>query len=78
VRGTVRSVDTRSRTVNVDTSSRVVTVYYDSNTTVEFQGRTYQPENLERGDQVEIDTRDASGGRLLAEQITVLNDSRGR
>ncbi|HYU31950.1 MAG TPA: hypothetical protein VEW48_07290 [Thermoanaerobaculia bacterium] len=91
LRGIVRYVDTNNRAIQVDTSSRgfsngqsgsgqsgVVTVYYDSGTTVEFQGRRYQPENLERGDEVEIDTRDASGGRLMADQITVVNDARSR
>jgi len=91
LRGIVNYVDTRNRTIEVDTSARgfssggsttgrsgVVTVYYDSSTIVEFQGRRYQPENLERGDEVEIDTRDTSGGRLLANQITVVNDARSR
>ena len=90
LRGTVRYVDTRNRTVEVQTSSSsryfssgstgqsgVVVVNYDSQTVVEFQGRRYTPENLERGDEVDIDVRD-SGGRLLAEQILVVNDSRSR
>ena len=37
----------------------------------------YQPENLERGDEVQIDIRDV-GGRLLAEEILVVADARGR
>ncbi len=88
LRGTVRYVDTRNRTVEVETTSRgfstgstgqsgVVVVHYDSQTSVDFQGRRYTPENLERGDEVEIDVRD-SGGSLLAEQITVVNDARSR
>jgi len=89
LRGTVRYVDTRNRTVEVETSSSryfssgstgqsgVVVVNYDAQTIVEFQGRRYTPENLERGDEVEIDVRD-SGGRLLAEQILVVNDARSR
>jgi hypothetical protein len=90
LRGTVRYVDTRDRTVEVETTSRgfttgsagqsqsgVVVVQYDADTLVEFQGRRYQPENLERGDEVEIDVRD-TGGRLLAEQILVVGDARGR
>ena len=87
LRGTVRSVDTRDRTVEVETSSRaftagsagsgVVVVHYDSQTIVEFEGRRYQPENLERGDEVEIDIRDV-GGRLLAEEIQVVGDARSR
>lgn len=88
VRGTVRYVDTRDRTVEVDTSSRsfttgstgqsgVVVVHYDAETVVEFEGRRYQPENLERGDEVEIDIRNV-GGQLLAEEIQVLSDARSR
>ncbi|MES1211247.1 MAG: hypothetical protein ABUL63_02820 [Acidobacteriota bacterium] len=88
LRGTVRSIDTRGRTVEIDTSSRgfssgstgrtgVVLVHYDTKTVVEFEGRRYQPENLERGDKVEIDVRDV-GGQLLAEEIQVLNDARSR
>jgi Domain of unknown function (DUF5666) len=85
LRGVVRYVDTRSRTLEIEPSSRndsrfptdrsgVVVVYYDSQTDVDYQGRNYAPENLERGDEVEVDIRD-SGGRLLAEQITVVSEN---
>lgn len=88
LRGTVRYVDTRARTVEVETTSRgfttgstgqsgVVVVHYDSGTVVEFEGRRYQPENLERGDEVQIDVRDV-GGKLLAEEILVVDDARSR
>lgn len=88
LRGTVRYVDTRDRTVEVDTYSRgfttgstgqsgVVVVHYDAQTVVEFEGRRYQPENLERGDEVQIDIRDV-GGQLLAEEIQVVSDARSR
>jgi bifunctional DNA-binding transcriptional regulator/antitoxin component of YhaV-PrlF toxin-antitoxin module len=88
LRGIVRYVDTGARTIelertvygrNFDPGSRrgdVVTVNYDSQTVVRFQGRDYRPENLERGDEVEVDVRDV-GNRLLAEQIVVVNDVRG-
>lgn len=85
LRGTVRYIDTRNRTLEIETTSRsfststsrsgVVTVYYDAQTVVEFEGRRYQPDNLERGDEVEIDTRTVSG-RLMAEEIQVVGDSR--
>jgi hypothetical protein len=85
LRGVVRYVDTRSRTLEIEPSSRydsrfptdrngVVIVYYDSQTDVDYQGRNYEPENLERGDEVEVDLRD-SGGRLLAQQITVVAEN---
>jgi hypothetical protein len=81
LRGTVRYVDTRSRTLEVEPSagsrfttersSDVVVVYFDAGTTVEYQGRRYQPENLERGDVVEIDLSGPST-RPFAEQIVVV------
>jgi hypothetical protein len=85
LRGVVRYVDTRNRTLEIEPSSRydsrlptdrsgIVVVYYDSQTDVEYQGRNYQPENLERGDEVEIEVRD-TGGRLLAEQIQVVAEN---
>jgi hypothetical protein len=86
LRGTVRNVDTRDRTVEIETSgsdsrystdrSNLVVVHYNSQTTVEFQGERYTPENLERGDEVEVDVRD-SAGQLLAEQIVVVRDVQG-
>lgn len=85
IRGYVRYVDTRARTLEIEPRSgygssttgrsNVVVVHYDSSTTVEFQGNRYQPENLERGDEVEIDVHD-QGGRLIAEDIQVIADSR--
>lgn len=85
VRGIVRYIDTNNRTLEIEPRSgysgsttgrsNVVVVHYDSSTTVEFQGRRYQPENLERGDDVEIEIRD-QGGRLIAEDIVVVADSR--
>jgi uncharacterized protein DUF5666 len=81
LRGTVSYVDTRNRTVevvpsrsdpNYSRSDRVL-VHYDSGTTVEFEGLRYQPENLERGDAVEVQIRD-SGGQLVAERILVTSE----
>ncbi len=87
VRGFVRDVDTRARTLELERvsyrgdldrrSGDRVLVHYDSSTVVEFRGQRYQPENLERGDEVEVEVRDL-GNRLLAEQIEVLADVRGR
>jgi hypothetical protein len=86
VRGIVRSVDTGDRTIeleNVDVersfesdvrSDRLV-LHYDADTVVRFEGRNYEPENLERGDEVEVEVRDL-GSRLLAEEIEVVRDAR--
>jgi len=81
--GVVRYVDTRSRTLEIEpesdsrysTGRSDVVVHYDSQTSVEYQGRNYAPENLDRGDEVEINLRDSGGGRLLAEQITVIAEN---
>ena len=73
VRGTVRYVDTSRRTIEVDRGGYggVVTVSYDNNSFVDFQGRRYRVEDLERGDVIEIRTRDIGGGRLMADGIYV-------
>lgn len=88
LRGFVRSIDTRDRTIELEniryergfdsggSRGQVVVVHYDPSTVVEFQGRSYSPENLERGDEVEVEVRDL-GNRLLAEEIVVVNDVRG-
>ena len=83
VRGVVRYVDTRARTLEIEPRSSsfstgrqdVVTVRYDTSTTVQFEGRNYSPENLERGDEVEIEVRDLNG-QLLAEEILVVGEGR--
>ena len=89
LRGTVRYIDTRGRTLEIEplrndsrfssgttgSRSNVVVVHYDAQTVVEFQGSRYTPDNLEQGDEVEVDVRD-SGGRLIAEEIVVVRDSR--
>lgn len=73
LRGTVASVDTRGRLIHLDgagygNDSRLV---YDGRTTVEYQGRSYRPENLQRGDQVRVQARRLSGSEWLAERIVV-------
>jgi hypothetical protein len=87
LRGTVRSLDTRNHTLEIDRSGYgqgggVLRVRYDEDTKVEYQGRRYSPENLERGDVVEIDVRrdgDGNGdGDLLAQQIVVVSNGAGR
>ena len=81
LRGTVRSIDTAGRTIELegvswaqgfdtgaDAGTTVVT--YDANTIVEYQGQRYGVSNLERGDLVDVEV--SSGGtRPLARRITV-------
>jgi hypothetical protein len=98
LRGTVRYVDTRNRTLEIDRSGYrsnfssgssgsydrsgdIVVVHYDADTVVRYQGRRYSPENLERGDQVEIDLRSSGyggGHDLLAQEIVVVGQSSSR
>lgn len=90
LRGTVRSIDTYGRTIELERTSyrsgfttggtsgtNVVTVHYDADTRVRYEGRLYGPEHLERGDVVDVEVTD-TGNRLLAEQIDVVSDSRAR
>jgi hypothetical protein len=92
LRGTVRSIDLRSRTLEIERSgygSRgfssgtrpgpsddVIVVRYDAGTTVRFQGRAYSPENIERGDEVRIQAARDRDGRLLAQEIVVVGEDR--
>jgi hypothetical protein len=82
LRGTVSYIDTRNRVLEIDRAPHgsradVVRVEYDTNTTVQFQGRAYRPDQLERGDTVEIATTNLGGGRLRANQIHVVSSVSG-
>ena len=83
LRGTVDSVDLNSRSVyltNVSgynsmlssggSNGNNVRVYFDDRTPVDYQGRSYRPEDLERGDQVSVRV-DESGNRLYATAMSV-------
>lgn len=84
IRGTVDSVDLNSRSIyltNVSGLNSMLSsgggstarVYFDDQTAVEYQGRTYSPQDLDRGDQVSIRVEQSSN-RLLADRVTVLSD----
>ncbi len=80
IRGTVRYVDTRDQTLELEPStgrSGLVVVHYDTTTVVEFEGRRYKPENLERGDRVEVEVRELNG-RMIAEEILVVGEAATR
>lgn len=69
IRGTVRYVDTRNRTIELDEgtySNRTTVVAYSSDTYVDYQGRRYRPEDLQRGDEIEITVRDVAGRRVAS------------
>lgn len=89
LRGTVDSVDLNSHSLyltNVSgytsnlntggTSGNTARVYFDNQTTVSFQGRTYHPEDLERGDQVTIHAAQ-NGNQLIAESMDVTYNAHG-
>lgn len=78
VRGTVLQVDPQARLILLDgQDGGRSAVRYDDRTVVEFQGRAYRPENLERGDVVRIQAR-SSGNGQVAERVWVERDSSRR
>jgi predicted RNA-binding protein with TRAM domain len=88
LRGTVDSVDASSRSVYLRDvsgynrsmlsggSGDSVRVYYDDRTPVSYQGKSYRPEDLERGDVVSVRV-DENGNSLVAESMTVITDVSG-
>jgi hypothetical protein len=79
VRGTIASVNPRERLIYIDEGDDdrgggQVVLSYDDGTVVRYQGQTYRPENLERGDRIQASVDRDDDGRLLAESIDVLYD----
>jgi hypothetical protein len=71
IRGTVRSIDMNSRTIQIDQNGSVVSLSYDNGVRVEVNGQLYPVTNLERGDLVEVQTQDR-----FATRITLIRDVR--
>lgn len=73
LRGSVAYVDTRARTIQLEDSgyAGATRISYDARTIVEYQGRRYPPENLQRGDIIRVQARQAGYGQWLAERIYV-------
>ncbi len=82
VRGTVRRIDTATRTIELGGASwaqrfnaapggNSIVVGYDAGTVVEYQGRRYGIANLEPGDVVDMDVADRDGPRPIARRIVV-------
>ncbi|MEO6383761.1 MAG: DUF5666 domain-containing protein [Thermomonas sp.] len=73
LRGTVALVDARARLIHLEGAGYGSDMHlaYDARTTVEYQGRSYRPENLQRGDQVLIQARQVGNNQWLAERIIV-------
>jgi hypothetical protein len=85
VTGTVNYIDTSARLINVNasyvtglrtSSNNTFTIYYDTRTRVMYQGRTYAPEDLERGDQIDVTTYASSNGQYVADTINVTRNVR--
>lgn len=73
VRGTVTYVDSRAQRIDLTTSGRqTVSISYDSRTRVSYGNQTTSPQNLERGDEIEVRVYDGGNGRYTAESIDVL------
>lgn len=82
VRGTVVRVDTSDRRIDLDVAyvnnlrddRSGSSIWYDSETEVVYQNRSYRPESLERGDEIAIRGSNRSG-RFVADRIEVLRDA---
>ncbi len=72
VRGFIRDVDTRNNTIELEADRRIIELAYDTGTKVEYRGQNYNPESLQRGDEVEV-TLQESGPVDWAIEIDVLN-----
>lgn len=73
LRGTVRSIDTARRTMQLDRGyGNYVTVDYDTNTRVMYNGRSYNFTDLENGDEVDIAVTDLGSNRFRANDVTVV------
>lgn len=92
IRGTVRSVNTSARTIQLEstswlnnnfnsgsgTSGGVITISYDTNTSVDVSGRLHPVSGLERGDVVEVTVRSLGGSSYFAERMFLVRDVNSR
>ena len=84
IRGTVTLVDTQAQRIDLSNatygnglrnSQGASSIYYDSNTRVLYQNKNYSPNDLERGDQVDVLAYNTNG-RYLADTVTVTRNVR--
>jgi cold shock CspA family protein len=72
VRGVVLEMDARGERLELDTEGgEIVSITVSERTPVTYQGRDYQPANLERGDLVVVQLREGIAGGLIADRIEV-------
>jgi len=85
IRGTVNYVDTTAQRIDVTSgyTTGLITnnqgnfsIYYNSQTPVYYQGQTYSPSALERGDQIDARVSDNGNGQYTASSITVTRNIR--
>lgn len=86
VTGVVTGVDTSAQRIDLNvtyvnqlrpnSSQSTGSIYYDSNTRVVYQGRTYRVSDLERGDEISVNGVN-NNGRYVAQTITVTRNARG-
>lgn len=76
--GEVETVDDVRREILVDTEDGDVTVRYDDDTPVLYEGREYRATALETGDLIRVDTRDVAGERWVVGSIDVLESVQER
>ena len=80
VEGTVSRVSRRDHVIVLNPGGEErgdrdeIVLFYDDDTTVEYQGRDFRPEDLERGDRIQA-TVDSRGDRRIAENIQVIYDA---
>lgn len=78
VSGEIEDVDDVRREIRVDTGNGDLTVRYDADTSVVYEGREYRATALEPGDRIRFDTRDISGERWVTGSIDVLESVQER
>jgi hypothetical protein len=79
VRGTVRSLSTRDRLIQLDLAFGErgdERVYYDERTVVDLQGREVAPERLVVGDEISVRGTRRADNRFLADTIQVVREAR--
>lgn len=78
VTGEIVRVDTADREIEINDGGRRHVIVYEAATPVYFEGRTYQPENLERGDVIRARVIDDRYGTLTTDRIDVVESVQAR
>ena len=85
-RGTIRSIDTYNHTITLDSASwmsgfrttngtgSVMTVSFDTNARVDYNGQLYPVTNLERGDVVDVQVVNNGSSNWFAQNIVLVRD----